>query len=413
MDNFSQQNQQSFANCKFNANRDVMINMLTWGSAEGKRNLGILSIASFLALVLIVALGSESVVLIGIFLFLSMLLGMSFLMQNKIIQKNVDKFIKTKGLSFTTIDFYDSYMIVGNQREVENNAILVAYDKIKSSVQQDGYIYFTFRRDGSKKTWASCVCIDALQGDVQRVLQIFSNVKNFSQKTTVQHQPALLSDKTRVFLIALFVLTILSLWIAPMIANMLVQSSPLPQFTGTFPEKMWVCWALLPIPVLSICLGVYFGKKGYKAKKNVVAGFVIAVLLVLFGCFSVFIKVEHDMAFLNEIEAVTSMTLPDQGDISVIEANESNPETQALARFYDEQKTQFENMVSTDDRWQNNVNGFYSAIGLYHQAVTQEYDKFCFYDVTNKTFNNSNLPTSSFVFMAYDMQDGLLYIIYV
>ena len=107
------------------------------------------------------------------------------------------------------------------------------------------------------------------------------------------------------------------------------------------------------------------------------------------------------------------MTLPDQGDISVIEANESNPETQALARFYDEQKTQFENMISTDDRWQNNINGFYSAIDLYHQAVTQDYDKFCFYDVTNKTFNNSNLPTSSFVFMAYDMQDGLLYIIYV
>ncbi len=416
MDNFSQQYDQSnqyFASCKFNSSRDLMIKMLTWEAKQTKRILGLLFAVWVLATVLILAFDLVSALGFGICLFVTMFFGMRFFMYNKVIEKSADKLIATKGYSCTTILFYDSYMIINSERERENNSMLVGYDKLKESIIQDDHIYFTFYRNGEKRRWVSCVDLCALQGDKQRVFEVFKNIENFKQKRTAQNQMVKQSNKTKIFLLVLFVVTILSLWIAPMIANMLVQSSPLPEFSGTFPEKMWVCWALLPIPALSICLGVYFGKKGYKAKKNVVAGFIIAVLLGLFGCFSVFIQVEHDMAFLNEIEAVTSITLPDDGYISVIVANESNPKTEALARFYDEQKNQFANMVETDDRWQSNLNGFYAGVDLYYQVVTSDYDRFCFYDVSKNTYNSCNAPTSNFVYMAYKIDEGLLYIIYV
>ena len=51
-------------------------------------------------------------------------------------------------------------------------------------------------------------------------------------------------------------------------------------------ENMWVFFLFLPVPIASIVFGFYLKKKGYKYKKNVVVGIIMAALLCIYGSFN-------------------------------------------------------------------------------------------------------------------------------
>lgn len=89
------------------------------------------------------------------------------------------------------------------------------------------------------------------------------------------------NSKMQGVLLLLFVLSLFSFHLALALAH---------SITGTnehFGENMWVAYTLLPFPVSSLILGIVYIERGYRTKKNIISGAIIAALLVLFGTMSI------------------------------------------------------------------------------------------------------------------------------
>ena len=80
--------------------------------------------------------------------------------------------------------------------------------------------------------------------------------------------------------ILLFVLSICTLWGALLGVSILSEIHP------NMADNMWVFFLFLPIPLASVVFGFYLKKKGYRYKKNVIVGWIIAALLCIYGSFT-------------------------------------------------------------------------------------------------------------------------------
>ena len=78
--------------------------------------------------------------------------------------------------------------------------------------------------------------------------------------------------------IVTFIITILCLY-GPLVVIALMKP-------GYMPAQMWVFYLFLPIPMASIAVGYILKKKGYKYKKNVISGIIMAILLCIYGSFT-------------------------------------------------------------------------------------------------------------------------------
>ena len=121
------------------------------------------------------------------------------------------------------------------------------------------------------------------------------------------------------FLLWLFILTIACLWF-PLFILAEFETTP-----TTFTENMWVFYLFLPIPILSIILGIKYKKVGYKCTKNIVAGFIIGFLLFVYGSFTLLFENSYieDYSLVNEIEQKINFELPDNGEIKTINWDDS------------------------------------------------------------------------------------------
>lgn len=94
-------------------------------------------------------------------------------------------------------------------------------------------------------------------------------------------------EKTRniklisIFMIILFIVTICSLLGALWSVSLVDEINP--QHGLNFTKNMWAFWCWLPIPILSIILGFKYKKVGLKCTKNIVGGFIIGFLLLVYG----------------------------------------------------------------------------------------------------------------------------------
>lgn len=55
---------------------------------------------------------------------------------------------------------------------------------------------------------------------------------------------------------------------------------------GLFEENMWIFYLLTPIPIGSVVFGFVLKNKGYKYKKNIIAGIIMTLLLCIYGSFT-------------------------------------------------------------------------------------------------------------------------------
>lgn len=110
-------------------------------------------------------------------------------------------------------------------------------------------------------------------------------------------------EKTRniklisIFMIILFIITICSLWGALWSVSLVDEINP--QHGLNFTKNMWAFWCWLPIPILSIILGFKYKKVGLKCTKNIVGGFIIGFLLLVYGSFSLFPTFSQDYNKIN------------------------------------------------------------------------------------------------------------------
>ena len=70
-----------------------------------------------------------------------------------------------------------------------------------------------------------------------------------------------------------------------------------------FIKNTWVFWLWLPVPILSIILGFKYKRQGVKCKKNIVGGFIVGILLLIYGSFCLIYNDLND--FTNSIFVIT------------------------------------------------------------------------------------------------------------
>ena len=155
MDNIVNENNsnQYFASCYVKADKTALLNTLLWGTAKARKSLGVAGVICLAMLILLIGFGIESAVLISIWMFAALFCIIRFCFHKKIIEKTIDKFIKTKKPVCSNLFFFDDHFVIESQHENEISSIFVSYDKIKDCCEQYGYLYFTFVREGEKSLW--------------------------------------------------------------------------------------------------------------------------------------------------------------------------------------------------------------------------------------------------------------------
>jgi len=89
-----------------------------------------------------------------------------------------------------------------------------------------------------------------------------------------------IANKWKTVSVGLFVASIFSILAA------LALVAAVSNANGLFIENMWLFFLLTPIPIASIVFGFVLKSKGYKYKKNIIAGLVMTYLLCLYGSFA-------------------------------------------------------------------------------------------------------------------------------
>lgn len=87
-------------------------------------------------------------------------------------------------------------------------------------------------------------------------------------------------NKFRIISIILFVASLLSVLGAITLVGAVSASN------GLFVKNMWIFYLLTPIPITSIVFGFVLKSKGYKYKKNIVAGIIMTLFLCIYGSFT-------------------------------------------------------------------------------------------------------------------------------
>lgn len=223
-------------------------------------------------------------------------------------------------------------------------------------------------------------------------------------------------------MILLFVLSFLS----PFFGLSLVSSSN--SFSLSPTENNWKFLFLLPIPLASLILGIFYKHKGMKTVKNIVAGIIFTILLCAFGSFSLLGQdgtISHDMSYLNTVALEIHFNLPSKGRITTQNYSVYNGSVQSGSQassktddadyislsnieFTDgKQISNFETSLHSSRLWVSTIPTPLSAVipGLYSAQTDKAlgFDSFMVYNVSLGVYNK--LPEQSgtyrFLYLAY------------
>lgn len=195
---------------------------------------------------------------------------------------------------------------------------------------------------------------------------------------------------------ALFILTLLSVFFAIGVFFLTLKRTNSPDM-----DNMWVFFLFTPIPLASVCFGIFAIKKGYKFIKNIVAGIIVFVILCGYGSFSfIFKNVMTDSPELYlEAEELTGIDLP---DYTSIQTHDWTAGSQNISRGYifETSTAEITNAVSEafrlkilkDDRWLKKIPTI--LIGITSDYCTHPYYEYALiYNVDTGEYNT--LPEES------------------
>ena len=189
-------------------------------------------------------------------------------------------------------------------------------------------------------------------------------------------------------MIFLFILTILSFIFAENIISIISINT----------EYLWTMWLWLPIPILSIILGIKYKKRGIKCKKNIIAGFIIAFLLLVFGAYT-FIFPNENYEDIFKLEDIINLSLPSEGIYSITEWNNRTDHEV----YFSEYKT-LEDNLETSNTWitkkdiSSNLEIFISPFMICQNEET------CYYSVYITELEEYNsLPQENGTYHIYSM----------
>ncbi|MBQ2875799.1 MAG: hypothetical protein IJE25_02175, partial [Clostridia bacterium] len=183
-------------------------------------------------------------------------------------------------------------------------------------------------------------------------------------------------------------------------------------------ENMWIFFLFLPVPIASIVFGFYLKKKGYKYKKNVIVGIIMAALLCIYGSFTfIFSDIySHSDEPIVNTEQMLNIDIPTHSRINTQDWTKG---TQSVPRGYiystsdiyfdDTAVGQFEKNISNDAKWISDIPNDMVGITSYFCDI-QTSDYYIIYNKDTGEFNK--LPSSSgtyvFINVLYNAENNTM-----
>ena len=211
--------------------------------------------------------------------------------------------------------------------------------------------------------------------------------------------------RIKAIMIILFVVTLCCPFFALMSMSYAKEINP--QHGFNFTKNAWVFWCWLPIPILSAILGFRY-KKGLKCKKNIVGGFIIGTILLIYGFFYWFPTFEQEYNKIDAYRSIVDANLPDSGQLEIVE----------WGTYFDDDKTEYviinayydrENVDNLESSIENNAHWILCETIRSDMKVlipsTLKSDTDAYYSIYNKTTGEYNaLPASTGSYEIYAMK---------
>ncbi len=288
--------------------------------------------------------------------------------------------------------FYDDYFMVNSTSGTSNGSYSKKYSDIKLLNQDERYIYLTF--DGLFAVIDKNSCRD----NEEKLLKLLNLTK---VETGI-------NKKVKSLLLIAFIASITSIWLALMLVVFSVETSPLPDFPFAMVEHMWKFFLIIPIPLASVILGLIYIRKGYKCKKNIIAGIIMTVLLSVFGTFTSYFStlISHDMQYIYKLSETTNLNIPGSSYISIAYDYQTEGDSLAMVKIDDD--IMYTSIIKDNLNWKEDTSFIPSSISnLFILSLTSNYEYYSIYNVTNSTYNTFD---GNLIFMAYDIDTNILFI---
>lgn len=310
---------------------------------------------------------------------------------------------KKQGIADTKIEteFYDDYFI----RKGESISLTIKYSDICKCVETDTNFYLEYPQQNTivilQKNSCDLELVSFIRKKFENVENHICDKSNF-ERIKEYHHPNLIKNG----MIILFIITIASLWGA--LYSVALIDGSISQHGFDFVRNMWVLWCWLPIPILSIILGFKFKNAGFKCTKNIVGGFIIGFLLLIYGSFCMFPTFSEDYSKINQYKEIIDVALPNNGTLEIQDwgtyFDEDKTEYTIINAYYD--KEDVRKLVENIENSENWVlsKKIKSELKIFVPSQLRSDDD-AYYSIYNKTTNQYNtLPESSGNYEVYAMK---------
>lgn len=297
-------------------------------------------------------------------------------------------------------EFYEDYFI----RKGEKSSVTIDYSEITRCVENDTNFYLEY----AKKNMI--IIIQKNRCDLELISFIrnkFSNLEN-NLGDTSSYKGIKKAKNTKLIntlMIILFIATLCCLWGAVWSVSLINEINP--QHGFNFTKNTWVFWCWLPIPISSIILGFIYNGKGLKCTKNIVAGFIIGFLLLVYGAFSLFPTFSEDYSKINDYKQYIDASIPSNGELEIQNwetyFDDDKTEYAIINAYYDKEDVSIlENSIEESNNWILSTK-LKSELKILLPTQFRSSDN-VYYSIYNKTTNEYNtIPNESGEYEIYSM----------
>lgn len=303
-------------------------------------------------------------------------------------------------------EFYEDYIIISDKK----SSVTINYSEISRCMETDTNFYFEYPNKNIiiiiQKNKCDLELINFIRskfknlennlGDNSKIKGV-DNLKNIDNTLSISY-----------FMTFLFILTIGSLWGTLWLYSVIDELNP--QHGFNFLKNTWIFWCWLPIPITSIVLGYKYKNKGINCTKNIVGGFIIVFLLLIYGSFCLMPTFSEDYSKINDYRNYIDANIPSNGELEIHYwgnyFDDDKKEYSIINVYYD--KEDVSNLVSSIENSKNWIlsTKIKSELKILLPSEFRAKEDL-YYSVYNKTTNEYNvIPEESGIYeicaMSYD-----------
>lgn len=210
-------------------------------------------------------------------------------------------------------EFYEDYIIISHKK----SSVTINYSEISRCVETDTNFYLEYPSKNTviilQKNKCDLELINFIRSKFKNLENNLGDSSNFKGVDNFKNTDNTLSISY--FMTFLFILTIGSLWGALWSYSLIDELNP--QHAFNFLKNTWIFWCWLPIPIASIVLGFKYKNKGINCTKNIVGGFIIGFLLLIYGTFCLMPTFNEDYGKINDYKNYIDANIPSSGELEI------------------------------------------------------------------------------------------------